>query len=99
MSEEKPLSEQESLQLIARMINQAKNFYYESGMSALMWGFTNLICFTLAYLDATVKGFDLPFSPFFLMIITFAVQLYYDRKEAMERKAMASTYLDDVHKY
>jgi len=99
MSEEKQLSEQESLRLIAQMINQAKSFYYESGISPLIWGFTNLICFTLAYFDRTVKGFDLPFSPFFLMIITLAIQLYYDRKEGHEKKAIATTYHDDVHKY
>jgi hypothetical protein len=45
--EEKQLSGEESIQLITRMISQAKNYYYESGLSALLWGFTNLICFTL----------------------------------------------------
>jgi hypothetical protein len=99
MNDEKELTEQESLRLITQMINQAKDFYYESGLNALMWGFTNLICFTLAYFDAVMKNFNLPFSPFFLMAITFVVQLYYDRKEALQRKAMAATYLDDVHKY
>ena len=46
--EEKPLSEQESLQLITKMIRQAKNNYYESGLGALLWGFTNLVCFVIS---------------------------------------------------
>src|SRR5258708_33327558 len=69
--EEKQLSGEESLQLITKMISQEKNYYYGSGMGCLLWGFPNLICFTLAYLGDTVKGFHLPFNPFYLMGITF----------------------------
>ncbi len=67
--EETSLSEKESLQLITGMIHQAKNHYYESGLGALLWGFTNLICFSLAWLDVSVEGFHMPFNPFYLMII------------------------------
>jgi len=94
--EEKNLSREESLQLITKMINQAKNYYYESGLGALLWGFTNLICFTLAYLDAR-KWIDMPFNPFFLMGITFVLQFYFDRKE--KKFKTATTYLDEVHEY
>jgi hypothetical protein len=95
--EEKQLSGEESLRLITRMISQAKNYYYESGLSALLWGFTNLICFILAYLEDTVKGFNLPFNPFYLMGITFILQFYYDRKEAKFKGT--KSYLDEVHTY
>ena len=95
--EEKQLSGEESLQLITKMISQAKNYYYESGLSALLWGFTNVICFTLAYLEETVKGFHLPFNPFYLMGITFILQFYYDRKEAKFKST--KSYLDEVHTY
>lgn len=95
--EEKELSKEESLELITSMIYQAKNYYYESGLGALLWGFTNLICFTLAYLDATVTGLDLPFNPFLLMILTFIVALYYGRKEKKRRRA--KTYKEDVNQY
>ncbi|MEP6927357.1 MAG: hypothetical protein ABI834_06960 [Ginsengibacter sp.] len=95
--EDKSMSEQESLQLITNMISQAKHHYYESGLSALLWGFTNLICFTLAYLDATVKSLHMPFNPFFLMFITFILQFYFDRREKKYRNAV--TYKDETHKY
>ena len=94
--EDQNFSEQESLQLITKMINQAKNYYYESGLGALLWGFTNVICFTLAYLDAK-KWIDMPFNPFFLMAITVALQFYFDRKE--KKFKTATTYLDEVHGY
>jgi len=95
--EDKSLSEQESLQLISKMINKAKNHYYESGLGALLWGFTNLICFTLAWLDATMKWFNMPFNPFYLMIITFILQFYFDRREKKYRVAV--TYKDEAHTY
>ncbi len=94
--EDQNFSNEESLQLITKMINQAKNYYYDSGLGALLWGFTNLICFVLAYLRDT-KKIEFPFDPFLLMIITFGVQVYFDRKENKIKKAV--NYLDDVHKY
>lgn len=95
--EDQSLSEKESLQLISSMISQAKNHYYESGLGALLWGFTNLICFVLAWLDVSVKGFHMPFNPFFLMIITFILQFYFDRREKKYQNAI--TYKDEAHKY
>jgi hypothetical protein len=95
--EEKILTEQESLQLITKMINQAKNKYYESGLGSLLWGFTNLICFTLTYLVDTIKGLNLPFNPFYLMGITFILPFYFDRKEA--RCRVTKSHLDDILKY
>ena len=94
--EEQHLSNEESLLLITRMINQAKNSYYESGMGCLLWGITNVICFMLTYCQE-MQFFHLPFNPFLLMIVTFFIQLYYDRKERHIKKAV--NYLDDVHKY
>ncbi len=95
--EDKSLSEKESLQLIAGMISQAKNHYYESGLGALLWGFTNLICFALVWIDVSVEGFKMPFNPFYLMIITFILQFYFDRKEKKYKNAI--TYKDETHKY
>ena len=94
--EEKQLSTEESLKLITSMINKAKYSYYESGLGALLWGFTNLVCFVLAYFKDTNKIY-LPFNPFLLMGVTFMLQLYYDRKEKRIKKAV--NYLDDVHKH
>jgi hypothetical protein len=95
--EEKKLSEKESLALITEMIHKAKNQYYESGFMALLWGFTNVICFTLAYMNAVVPGFNMPFNPFYLMGITFVLQFYFDRKERRLYKVL--TYSDEVYRY
>jgi hypothetical protein len=95
--DEKNLSGEESMQLITKMIGQAKNQYYESGLGALLWGFTNFICFTLAYMQATLAWFKLPFNPFYLMFITFILQFYFDRKERKYKRTV--TYKDEAHKY
>lgn len=95
--EDKVLSEKESLALISEMINKAKGNYYESGSSALLWGFSNIVCFTLVYLMATVDGFNFPFNPFYLMIIPGILQIYFHRKD---RKIKISvSYTDDTHSY
>lgn len=95
--EEKLLSEQESLQLITKMINQAKNNYYESGLGALLWGFTNFICFVLVYCMESFSWFKFPFNPFYLMGVTFILQFYFDRKEKKYRKVV--TLKDQVCEY
>jgi hypothetical protein len=41
---EKPLTERESLDIIQRMISQAKNSYYDSGTAPLMWGIVVFVC-------------------------------------------------------
>ena len=95
--EEKILSEHESLQLITKMINQAKNNYYESGLGSLLWGFTNLICFVLVYLEETVSWFRLPFNPFYLMLITFALQVYFDWRE--KKYKQVTTFKQETCQY
>ena len=66
--EEKTLTHEESIQIINSMILTARNHYYENGLSAILWGVTNVVCFVLAYLMSAVKGFSFPFNPFFLMV-------------------------------
>ncbi len=92
--ENKTLSEKESLDIISNMILKAKNSYYESGLGALLWGFTNLICFGLAYFQETVSWFRLPFNPFYLMFVTILLQVYFDRKEKKYKKVV--TYKDEM---
>ncbi len=91
------LSEKESLLLISSMITQAKNYYYESGLGALLWGFTNFICFVLVYLEETVTWFKLPFNPFYLMFITVILQFYFDRKEKKYKQTV--TFKNEACKY
>ncbi|MEO6538328.1 MAG: hypothetical protein ABIT07_03545 [Ferruginibacter sp.] len=95
--EDNNLTHEDSLKLIHSMISSAKNYYYESGAGALLWGFTNVICFLLAFADSKVEGFKMPFNPFYLMAITFILQFFLDRAE--RKYKTAETFLDEVNKY
>ena len=94
--EEKDITHEESLQLIKEMIVNAKSAYYSSGAWALLWGITNVICFSLAYLKAEVN-INLPFNPFYLMGITILLQIYFDRKH--RRSKQVKSYLETTSKY
>lgn len=96
MPEEKSLTEQESLQLISRMIYEAKNYYYESGLGGLLYGFSVAVCSVLAYLrDTHVIAF--PFHPFYLLIPVFFAQGWLQWKE--EKKKKAKTFTDEAIDY
>lgn len=88
--EEKEISNEESLRLINRMIYEAKGYFYESGLSALVYGFSILICTALTFMrDSKIIGF--PFSPFYLFIPVFFVQAFIQLKENKKKKAKTFT--------
>ena len=93
---EKVLTEKESLALITGMISQAKNHYHESGSTALLWGFTNVIVFVLVYLQSK-DWLDIPFNPFWLMIIAAIIQVYFFWKKRGAEKTV--TFKDEAHYY
>src|SRR5689334_16704124 len=96
MEEEKKLSGEESLQLITRMIYEAKGYYRESGIGGLMYGFSVLLCSVLAYLREE-DIINLPFHPFYLMIPVFFVEGWVHFKE--EKKKAAKTFTDEAIDY
>ena len=49
MENEKQLTEQQSLELITRMINKAKDDYKETGVGALMWGSVVTVCSLVSF--------------------------------------------------
>ncbi len=68
MEDEKPLSEQESLDLITRMINKAKCDYKDTGVGALLWGTVITFCSLVAFLDSFL---DIPYAGY-VWYLTFA---------------------------
>lgn len=93
---EKQFTEKESLQLISRMIHEAKGYFYESGMAALVYGFSIFICSLLAFLrDGNIIAF--PFQPFWCMVPVFFVQSFIQIKE--EKKKKAKTFTDETIDY
>lgn len=88
--EERTISEQESLKLIGQVIGEARNFFYETGLSSLILGFCSTICMLLAY--GIARGMNFPFNPFYLMLPAVLVQGYLAMKE--ERRKPVKTFTD-----
>jgi len=94
-SEKEPSSE-ESLKLINRMIYEAKGYFHESGIGALVWGFSVLLCSLLTY-AVDVKMMSFPFSPFYLLVPVFFVQSWIQLRENKMKKAR--TFTDEAIDY
>ena len=62
---EKQFTEKESLDLIATMINKAKNSYHDTGISAMMWGAVIAVC-SLVKLSELHFDYRLPFDIYWL---------------------------------
>lgn len=94
--EDKELSGEESIRLINRMIYEAKGYFSESGLSAIIYGVSILICTMLAYFYE--KGsIHFPFHPFFLMTPVFFIQGWVQYKE--EKKKKVKTFTDEAVDY
>jgi len=95
--EEKRLTEKESLELIATMINKAKDSYHDTGIGAIMWGSVIAIC-SLVKLSEIQFGYRLPFDIYLLTILAVVPQVYITIKEKKERKVKSfdDAYLDYI---
>jgi uncharacterized protein with PQ loop repeat len=95
--QEKQLTEKESLELIATMINTAKNSYHDTGIGAIMWGAVIAIC-SLVKLAEIHFGFRLPFDINLIFIIAVIAQVFITIKEKKERKVKSyeDTYMDYI---
>jgi hypothetical protein len=90
------LSTEKSLKLINQMIYEAKGYYHESGLSALVYGLSVFTCSLLAY--AMEKGYlQLPFTPFWLLVPVFFIQTFIQMRE--EKKKKAKTFTDEAIDY
>ena len=93
---EEELTTEKSLKLINRMIYEAKGYFHESGLSALVYGSCVLICSLLAY--AVKRGFiQLPFTPFWLLVPVFFIQAFIQMQE--EKKKKVKTFTDEAIDY
>ncbi|MBL0270096.1 MAG: hypothetical protein IPP99_15890 [Chitinophagaceae bacterium] len=68
MSEENQLTEKESLELITRMINKAKDACHDTGITAIMWGLVIVICSLVRFAELQFE-FRLPFDIYLLYFL------------------------------
>lgn len=82
---DKPMSEQESLQLITDMIQKAKASYYETGISPLLWGSAVFVAAMLTFLQEQFQ-FKLPFDIWLIVLFAIIPQVIISMKESKQRK-------------
>ncbi len=94
---EKQLSEKESLDLIATMINKAKDSYHDTGISAIMWGSLIAIC-ALVKLSEIQFNYRLPFDIYLLTIVAIIPQVFISIREKKKRrvKSYDDAYMDYI---
>lgn len=85
MSNEKQLTEQESLELITNMIQKVKTSYHERGTSSILWGSVIFITSLGTYLQMQFS-YRLPFDIWLLALIAIVPQIYISIKESKEVK-------------
>jgi len=82
--EEKMMSEKESLALITTMINKAKQSFFDTGISAIMWGAVIAFC-SLEKLAELQFGYQLPIDIFILTFIAVIPQIVFSIRESKQR--------------
>ena len=97
MEQEKKLTEKESLELITLMINKARNAYYDTGFSAIMWGAVVAFCALEKWAEFHFE-YHLPFYIYLLTLVSIIPQIFISIKEKKERKVKSydDSYMDYI---
>jgi Flp pilus assembly protein TadB len=82
---EQPLTSEQSLELITSMISRAKNDYYDTGISALLWGSIVIFCSLATYANQHLKWAALDYI-WFLTIVAVVPQVIILIREARQRR-------------
>jgi hypothetical protein len=95
MDSEIKMSEAESMELITSMINKAKNFYGETGLFYLIWGWVILFCCLTQFI--AVHFFDNQNANFvwLLVYLVLIFQIIYTRRIKKSRRI--KTYTRDIN--
>jgi hypothetical protein len=90
MENQEKLSGEESLALITTMIQKAKNSYYESGTSVLLWGSVTAIASFVTFLQQSLS-FKVGFDIWIILFIAVIPQIFISIKERKQRKFKSHT--------
>ncbi len=95
MTEERNLSEKESLALIASMINKAKSQVSENGLLYIVWGWVILICCVVQL--ASDRFFHNP-NAYYIWFSTYAAVIFQIIYLVRKKKSdVAKTYTEEIN--
>ena len=81
---EDQMTEKESLHLIASMIKKARNAYYDTGVTSMLWGAVIAVC-SLEKLAELQFHYTLPFDIYLLTLLAVIPQVIITVKEKKGR--------------
>ncbi|MGH2646334.1 MAG: hypothetical protein ACRDE8_02160, partial [Ginsengibacter sp.] len=90
-SEEKQMTEAESLQLISAMINKAKNRFNESGTLYLLWGWLIFFCCIVQFVGLHFLNYDKVYYVWYSTWLLLIYQFFYISKRKRNRKVKMYT--------
>jgi len=96
-TEERNMTESESMLLISSMINKAKNRFNETGFLYFLWGWFVLICCITQFVAAYFFKYE---HSYYIWFVTWAVliyQVFFLRKKRQSRTVR--TYTDDINAF
>lgn len=93
MADEKKLTEQESLALIASMIQKAKGSYHETGIGSLLWGSVVAIASFVSYFERE-HDFKIGFDIWLIVLAAIIPQIIISIRERKSNKV--KKYEDDA---
>jgi hypothetical protein len=91
---EEQFSPQESLAMIQKMIETAKNQFSENGHLYLVWGWVVLICSVAQFIMLSIFHYQNHYMVWMLTWLAFIYQAFYLIKE--KRKERIKTYTDKI---
>jgi len=94
---EAKMSEKESIELIASMINKAKNRVGETGTLYLLWGWLILICCLIQFIGVHFFNYENSAYIWFSTWLLLIYQLFYIRKKRKSRKVR--TYTGEINAF
>jgi hypothetical protein len=97
MTEEKLMTERESLELIASMINKAKNNFSERGLLYLIWGWVILFCCITSFVGAHIFHNDKVYFVWLIVYLVIIFQILYIRRTRRSQKS--KTYTGEINAF
>ena len=97
MSEEIRMTEKESMELIASMINKAKNNFSQGGFLYLLWGWVILICCTIQFVAEHFFDYTNAYSIWYITWGVVIFQVIYLQKKKKSQKI--KTYTDEINAF
>lgn len=93
MSDEKKMTEQESLDLITNMIQKAKSSYHDTGIGSLLWGTVVSIASFVSYFERTYD-FSIGFDIWLIVLAAIIPQIIFSIRE--KKANQVKKYEDDA---